>query len=238
MNMPDAEKQINPRTMISKVLAGLTVTVLITLFGGFIFLNAPRFGWTLVWIYVGMVAAAAAINLVCLLRWNPELIWRRVGFGEFTKLWDGIWALLFVITIVGFFIVVREETINKVSSEPGKTWLLGFALFALAWILINWSMVVNPFFEKTVRIQTDRGHHVIDTGPYAYIRHPGYIGITGWIISTPLLLASTGAFVPALIAVGLLVIRTALEDRTLCAELTGYTQYANRIRFRLIPGVW
>ena len=117
-------------------------------------------------------------------------------------------------------------------------WLLGFAIFALAWILINWSMAVNPFFEKTVRIQTDHGHHVIDTGPYAYIRHPGYIGITGWIISTLLLLASTGAFVPALIAVGLLVIRTALEDRTLCAELTGYAEYASRVRFRLIPGVW
>ena len=236
--MPDDEKRTDPRAMMSKVLAGLTVTVLIILFGGFIFLNAPRLGWTLGWIYVGMVAATVVINLVCLLKWNPELIWRRVGLGEFTKLWDGIWVLLFVITIVGFFIFVKEEASNRVSSEPGTMWLLGFAIFALAWILINWSMAVNPFFEKTVRIQTDHGHHVIDTGPYAYIRHPGYIGITGWIISTPLLLASTGAFVPALIAVGLLVIRTALEDRTLCAELTGYAEYASRVRFRLIPGFW
>jgi protein-S-isoprenylcysteine O-methyltransferase Ste14 len=80
---------------------------------------------------------------------------------------------------------------------------------------------------------------VIDTGPYAYIRHPGYVGFAvGWILPTPLLLASTGAFIPALIVVGLLVIRTAFEDRTLHAELPGYAEYATRVRFRLIPGVW
>ena len=99
-------------------------------------------------------------------------------------------------------------------------------------------MVVNPFFEKAVRIQTNHRHRVIDKGPYAYIRHPGYAGFVGFIFSTPLLLASAWAFVPALIAVVLLVIRAALEDRMLHAELTGYTEYAARVRFRLIPGVW
>ena len=99
-------------------------------------------------------------------------------------------------------------------------------------------MVVNPFFEKTVRIQTDRGHRVIDSGPYAYVRHPGYVGFLGWIFSTPLLLSSASAFVPALLAVILLVIRTALEDRTLRAELPGYAEYTDRVRFRLIPGIW
>jgi protein-S-isoprenylcysteine O-methyltransferase Ste14 len=104
--------------------------------------------------------------------------------------------------------------------------------------MFTWSMVVNPFFEKTVRIQTDRGHRVIDTGPYAYLRHPGYVGFMGWILSTPLLLASAWAFVAALLAVVGIVIRTALEDRTLHAELPGYPEYAARVRFCLIPGVW
>jgi protein-S-isoprenylcysteine O-methyltransferase Ste14 len=112
------------------------------------------------------------------------------------------------------------------------------AIFVPGWALAIWSMVVNPFFEKTVRIQTDHGHRVIDTGPYAYVRHPGYVGFVGWILSTPLLLASAWAFVPALLAVVGLVIRTALEDRTLHAELPGYAEYAARVRFRLIPGVW
>jgi protein-S-isoprenylcysteine O-methyltransferase Ste14 len=99
-------------------------------------------------------------------------------------------------------------------------------------------MVVNPFFEKTVRIQTDQGHHVIDTGPYAYVRHPGYVRFVAWMISTPPMLGSNAAFVPALLAVMLLVIRTALEDRTFRAELPGYPEYAARVRFRLIPRIW
>jgi len=129
------------------------------------------------------------------------------------------------------------EARDRVSSAPGAAWLLGLAIFVPGWAIAIWSMVVNPFFEKTVRIQTDHGHRVIDTGPYAYMRHPGYVGFAGWMLSTPLLLESTWAFVPAIISVALLVIRTALEDRTLHAELPGYAEYTSRVRFRLIPGV-
>jgi protein-S-isoprenylcysteine O-methyltransferase Ste14 len=84
-------------------------------------------------------------------------------------------------------------------------------------------MIVNPFFEKTVRIQTEHEHRVIDTGPYAYVRHPGYVGFLAWILSTPLLLASVWSFLPALLAAASLVIRTVFEDRMLQAELDGYT---------------
>jgi protein-S-isoprenylcysteine O-methyltransferase Ste14 len=160
-------------------------------------------------------------------------------FGQFTKAWDMVWAVLFTIAVIAIYVVAVAETRDGVAREPGASWLLGLAIFTPGWTLVIWSMVVNPFFEKTVRIQTDHGHRVIDTGPYAYIRHPGYVGFAvGWILPTPLLLASTRAFIPALIVVGLLVIRTALEDRTLHAELPGYAEYATRVRFRLIPGVW
>ena len=125
-----------------------------------------------------------------------------------------------------------------VSSGPGTTWLFGFSIFVLGWTLAIWSMTVNPFFEKTVRVQTEHGHRVIDTGPYAYVRHPGYVGFLGWIISTPLLLASVWGFIPTLTTVFLFVIRTAFEDCMLCDELPGYTEYTNRVRFRLIPGLW
>ena len=185
-----------------------------------------------------MVAATLMANLMCLLRWNPELIRRRMRFGKFAKAWDMVWAVLFALAVIAIYVVAVEETRNGVSHEPRAAWLLGLAIYTPGWTLVIWSMVVNPFFEKTVRIQTDHGHRVIDTGPYAYIRHPGYVGFVGWIISTPLLLASAWAFIPALITVLLFVIRTALEDRTLCDELPGYTEYANRVRFRLIPGVW
>jgi len=111
-------------------------------------------------------------------------------------------------------------------------------LFIPGAALFTWSMAVNPFFEKTVRIQTERGHRVIDTGPYHVVRHPGYVGFFGWSLSVPLLLGSWWAFLPAFAAAIGIVIRTALEDRTLRAELTGYEEYATRVRYRLIPGVW
>ncbi len=236
--MPDIEKRSDSQTTMPKVLVGLTVTALVVAFAGFILVNARRLGWTLGWIYVGMAAATLIINLACLARWNPELIRRRARFNKFTKNWDMVWAVLFAIAIIAIYVVAIMEARGGVPREPGAGWLLGLAVFTLGWALAIWSMVVNPFFEKTVRIQTEYGHRVIDTGPYAYMRHPGYVGFAGWILSTPLLLASTGAFVPALIAVGLLVIRTALEDRTLHAELPGYAEYTTRVRFRLIPGVW
>jgi protein-S-isoprenylcysteine O-methyltransferase Ste14 len=100
-------------------------------------------------------------------------------------------------------------------------------------------MLVNPHFEKTVRIQRDRSHKVIDAGPYRIVRHPGYACvIPGFVLCPPLVLGSWWSFVPALAAVIVLVIRTALEDRTLRNELPGYKEYAQRVRYRLLPGVW
>ena len=236
--MVDVEKRSVSLAKMLKVFVGLIIAAMVVVFAGFVFVNARRLGWTLGWIYVGILIAVLMINLVCLGLWNPELIERRMRFTKFTKTWDKVWAVLFAFAILAIYVVAVLEAQDRVSNAPGVAWLLGLAIFVPGWALAIWSMVVNPFFEKTVRIQTDHGHRVIDTGPYAYIRHPGYVGFAGWILSTPLLLASTWAFVPALISVILLVIRTALEDRTLQSELPSYAEYASRVRFRLIPGVW
>ena len=236
--MPGAEKRsISQKTML-KVVVGLTVAAIVIVFAGVVFTNAVQLGWTLGWIYVGIVAATFAINLVCLRLWNPELIRRRMRVSKFSKTWDKVWAVMFGLAVIAIYVAAVMEARDRISSAPGTAWLLGLAIFVPGWTLAIWSMVVNPFFEKTVRIQSDQGHRVIDTGPYAYIRHPGYVGFSGWMLSTPLLLASNWAFVPALITVVLLVIRTALEDRTLHEELPGYPAYASRVRFRLIPGIW
>ena len=117
-------------------------------------------------------------------------------------------------------------------------WPAGLILFVVGAMLFSRSMGVNPFFEKTVRIQSDRGHRVIDTGPYSVVRHPGYLGFFGWCLSAPLLLGSWWAFVPAGLTLVGLIIRTALEDRTLRKELEGYEAYSTRVRYRLLPGVW
>lgn len=236
-DMADIEKRVGSRASMPSALV-LAVAAGAIALAGLVFVLAHQLDWTVGWIYVGLVAVGGAVNAVCLLRWNPELIRRRMWPGRGTKTWDIVWSLLFAPAMIAVFVIPVLEARSGTPSAPGAAWLLGLALFVPGWALITWSMVVNPFFEKTVRIQTDRGHRVIDTGPYAYVRHPGYVAFAGWFLATPLLLASNWAFIPALLTVLALVIRTALEDRTLHAELPGYAEYAERVRFRLIPGVW
>ncbi len=187
--MADVEKPTDFQATMPKVLIGLTFAAMVAVIAGLIFVLARRLGWTLGWIYVGIVVATLAINLACLLRWNPELIRRRMRLGKGTKTWDKVWSLLFALVMIAIYVVAVIEARDGVSSPPGAAWLLGVAIFVPGWALVTWSMVVNPFFEKTVRIQTDHGHRVIETGPYAYVRHPGYVGFAGWMLSTPLLLA-------------------------------------------------
>jgi protein-S-isoprenylcysteine O-methyltransferase Ste14 len=115
---------------------------------------------------------------------------------------------------------------------------VGAVLVSLGFVVSARSMAENPHFEGTVRIQHDRDHRVIATGPYAVVRHPGYLGIAVLSLGLPLVLRSSWALVVAIISVLWIVLRTWLEDRTLQAELDGYTEYARRVRSRLIPGVW
>ena len=99
-------------------------------------------------------------------------------------------------------------------------------------------MINNKFFERTVRIQEERGQTVCTTGPYAYIRHPGYVGFSILFIGTAFILGSRWAFIPVGITIFLLIIRTILEDKTLKNELEGYKEYSEKVKYRLIPGIW
>ncbi|WP_197993134.1 methyltransferase family protein [Gimesia aquarii] len=223
---------------MSPALVGLAVVGTTVFFAILLFVPAGRLDWILGWIYVGLFIINMIINWVCLQLWNPELIAARMRFSKGTKTWDKVWAALFAPLIIAIYIVAGLEFRDGASRLTEMAWPFGLVLFVLGSALLMWSMVVNPFFEKTVRIQTDRGHRVIDSGPYAYLRHPGYVGFMAWVLSTPLLLASAWALIPALLSVIGIAIRTALEDRTLRAELPGYTDYTKRVRFRLIPGIW
>jgi len=194
-------------------------------------------GWSLGWVYVWLCAAASVINLFCALRWNPVLIGRRMGFAKGTKSWDLVWFALFLPIMIAVYAIAIMES-GWVSMAPDGAWLLGLMMFITGWVLLIWCHIVNPFLEKTVRIQTDHGHRVIETGPYAYVRHPFYVGIVLYLFSAPLMLMSNWAFIPAILASVSLVIRTILEDRTLYRELPGYADYSTRVRVRLIPGIW
>jgi len=116
--------------------------------------------------------------------------------------------------------------------------IVAIAIFMLGGALFSWAMVSNAYFSTVVRIQEDRGHTVCTTGPYRFVRHPGYVGAILQSLAVPLMLGSLWALVPGGLAALLIVARTALEDRTLWEELDGYKEYARRVRYRLLPGVW
>ncbi|MHC4959204.1 MAG: methyltransferase family protein [Planctomycetota bacterium] len=232
------EARIESSTPVSRARVGLWVVAMALVFGALLFVPAGRLDWTLGWIYIGLVVSFVVVNWACLRRWNPDLIERRMRVGEGTKRWDKVWGALFAPVMAAVYVVSGLEARDGASTLPAAAWPFGVIIFVLGSAMLIWPMTINPFFEKTVRIQTDRGHRVIDTGPYAYVRHPGYVGFSGWVLSTPLLLASAWAFLPAVLAMAGIVIRTALEDRMLRTELAGYPEYATRVRYRLIPGVW
>lgn len=100
------------------------------------------------------------------------------------------------------------------------------------------AMAVNPFFEGSVRVQTERAQTVVETGPYAWVRHPGYLGLCPWALATPFLLRSVVSFSAALVVVAWVALRTALEDRLLRRGLAGYEAYTRKVRWRLLLRVW
>ena len=218
-----------------KAVANTTTVALVS--AVLVFALTRWMGWSLGWVYVWLCVAASVINLFCALRWNPVLIGRRMGFAKGTKSWDLVWFALFLPIMIAVYAIAIMES-GWVSMAPDGAWLLGLMMFITGWVLLIWCHIVNPFLEKTVRIQTDHGHRVIETGPYAYVRHPFYVGIVLYLFSAPLMLMSNWAFIPAILASVSLVIRTILEDRTRYRELPGYADYSTRVRARLIPGIW
>ena len=190
----------SPPSRPTRLVVSVVVAVCVV-FTGMLFVLARQSDWTLGRIYVVLFATHLIVHVACLLTWNPVLLVRRYGAG--TKAWDLVLTVMFLpIFIAAVVIAVRDlNTRHGDPNPPGIAWLIGLCIFVFGWTLINSSMAVNPFFEKLVRIQTDRGHHVIDRGPYAYIRHPGYVGTIAVLLSTPILLASAWFFLVALIGV-------------------------------------
>jgi protein-S-isoprenylcysteine O-methyltransferase Ste14 len=222
--------------ILLRVSRGLAVTAL---FIAGLFTAAGSWGWVLGWAYVGLLTAGQTVTAVIIRRKDPELLSRRGAAGEGTKGWDRVALGLFALTYLATVVVAALDAGRGWSPLPLTLWGVGAAMYVLGAALVTWAMSVNTHFEKTVRIQHDRDHAVCDRGPYGWVRHPGYVGAAvAFPLATPLLLGSAWALVPAAASVLTLVVRTALEDRTLQAELAGYAEFATRTRYRLVPGLW
>lgn len=200
---------------------------------------AGRSDWIRGWAYVALLTCGQSLSSLYVWRKDPEVLRRRARIGKGTKTWDKLVLSLFAVAYLAVLVVAALDERYGWSAMSGWFWLLGAALYMFCAFMLAWAMSVNTYFEKTVRIQHDRAHKVIDSGPYRIVRHPGYLGtIFGFGLAGPLLLGSWWAFVPAAIAVASLVVRTALEDRMLKEELDGYESYAQTVRHRLLPGFW
>ena len=172
-------------------------------------------------------------------RVNPEVIAARINRHKGTKRCDRILLAIVLLTVMAIPIVAAlDDRRFHWFHLPWWGCVLGYALLITGIVGLTWAESVNRFFEPTVRIQTDRGHRVIDTGPYAFVRHPGYVSGFLVFIGMPLCLGSLWALIPGILLCPLLVLRTIWEDQTLRDELAGYEEYTQRVRYRLIPGVW
>ncbi len=210
--------------------------------GALLFATAGRFDLPRVWLFLALTLVSMVANAALVAAVNPELLnhrglWRKK---KDAKPWDRRLVALF--GIFSFYLppIVMGLDVGRYQWSNLGPWamILGILLFSLGWVIITWAMVVNTHFEVTVRIQTDRNHKVVTTGPYAILRHPGYLGAALWALGAPLVVGSLYALIPAALTILVLILRTHREDRTLQAELPGYADYAKKVKHRLLPAIW
>jgi protein-S-isoprenylcysteine O-methyltransferase Ste14 len=215
-----------------------SITWLVLLFV-ILFVSAGRMDYWQGWVYFGITVFISIIGLVVFSH-IPGLIQERIKPGPGTKRWDKVFMAFFVPLFISVVIVDALDVGRFHWTSPLPPWgyVVGYALFIFSYLFLFWSMWVNPFFSSVVRIQTDRGQTVIQSGPYQFVRHPGYVSGIVWILTNALILGSLWALIPAAVTAVLLIVRTSLEDRTLQNELSGYREYAQKVRYRLLPGVW
>jgi protein-S-isoprenylcysteine O-methyltransferase Ste14 len=224
----------NTSRAVQKRILRVVITYLIL--AAILLISSGRLDWIWAWAYLGVGLGILVINAVIL---PAELIAERGQPGDNVKRWDRVLTTLAHLPTLGVPIVAGlDERFGWSSQMVPVIHLTGLAFFALGRGLFSWAMASNRYFSTLVRIQMDRGHTVATSGPYRYVPHPGYTGYMVSFLGMALALGSLWAIIPAGLIACLLVVRTALEDRTLQDELSGCKDYARRVRYRLLPGIW
>jgi protein-S-isoprenylcysteine O-methyltransferase Ste14 len=225
----------NRRTVFLRSILYLFIFVVI------LFVPAGRLDWWAGWaLFTGFILAVGLLVLWAR-RNDPALMAERQNSAkaENVKGWDKVIMSIYSVVLLIMLVLASFDAGRMGWSQiPLVVRLMGWLGLVLAYVLVWRVMVENTFLSERVRIQDERGHQVVSTGPYRIIRHPMYAGIILAMFSLPIALGSWWALIPAVLIVGLFIIRTALEDRTLLEELTGYQEYARKVRYRLLPGIW
>lgn len=211
----------------------------IAIMGAILFVSAGSIAWLNAWAFLGISLAAISIGGLWVLRKNPDVINERGRMAENTKSWDKVIGALYMVMLLALFVVAGLDAARFAwSTMPISVSIVGVIGFGLAMLLIYWTMLGNPYLSTFVRIQDDRGHRAVTTGPYRLVRHPMYVGIILYTLCISLILGSWYSLIPGGLIVIIFIVRTALEDQTLKQELPGYREYAERVRYRLVPGIW
>jgi protein-S-isoprenylcysteine O-methyltransferase Ste14 len=232
MSPTDPEQMSRTTAILYAVGTPLTFVALV-------FLPVGRIDWTPGWVFLAVLGTAFGLSALLLARVNPVIYRARSRFQPGTEKWD---LILLAVMLPAMVAEIPLATLDAGrmgwSNVPLWVVLAGYVLLIGSIAVTTWAQAVNPFFEPGVRIQKERGQRVITSGPYRFVRHPGYTGAIAMFIAIPLALASWWGLLPAAFAIALLIVRTSWEDSLLRAELSGYADYARRTRYRLLPGFW
>jgi protein-S-isoprenylcysteine O-methyltransferase Ste14 len=226
---------------MTRTRAAIGLVILSAIFPLCLFPFAGRWDWPVAWGLVGLMASATLLSRLLVARIHPDLLEERAQSlnAENTQPGDRVLApAMGLAPLLVLMVAGLDDRFHWSSGFSTELQIAGLALVAFGYVFATWAMLVNRFFSGVVRIQTERGHRVVDEGPYAIVRHPGYAGSLLASFSFPLVLSSAWAFVPVLLVLLVTVARVRLEERALAEGLPGYAEYQTRTRFRLVPGVW
>jgi protein-S-isoprenylcysteine O-methyltransferase Ste14 len=231
----EAAQTVSLRQGIKLGVVYLLIPLILLICGGDI-------GWWQAWLYSMLILGAGIGGRMWAEQRHPGLTSDRqnIEIIQKAKAWDKVLAPLMAMSIGYPMVLVAglDHRFNWSTEFPLWLIVIGFILISLGYAFAVWALVENRFFYSVVCIQTDRGHVVCDSGPYGFVRHPGYAGNILGLFGIVLALGSVWALIPATVAAIIAVIRTALEDQALQAELPGYRDYAQRVGYRLIPTIY
>ena len=232
---PATVQTVTPREWLRVSMIHLSIPLILLVCGGDV-------RWWQAWVFTLLIVAAGIGGRIWAERRHPGLMAERIRSlkAPDVKAWDKVLAPLMAVTLAFPPVIVAGLDHRFGWSPVFPTWLniTGILLIAIGYAVAAWAFAENRFFSSMMRIQTDRGHVVCDSGPYRIVRHPGYAGNLLSLPGIVLALGSAWTLIPLGVALVVAVIRTALEDRTLQEELPGYQEYTSRVRYRLFPGIY
>jgi len=226
------------RALALKSIVGTTISG--SLLSALLFFSAGRVDWPIAWVFIPIWLTTKWMYIIIIWKRNPDLLVERTQGHENRKRWDKVIQSIYIVFGFGTFIVIGLDAgrYNWGRDFPSGLVIASYVVYLALNFLALWASLANPFHSDESRIQSDRGQYVVSEGPYRYLRHPTYLAVVLTWVVMPLLLESWWGLLPGLFAAVMMIFRAAFEDRMLHQELADYAEYAQKVRYRLVPGIW